>query len=390
MAESDAHERRPTHERKLTAMRLLWLNWRDIKHPWAGGAEIHLHEIAKRLANAGYDITVLSSHFGNMPREESIDGYRAVRVGDHYRYPLAVHMLLKNLVDDYDVVIEDVNKVPIYAPLRHSSTKRVLTIVHHLNRAIFFEELPLPKALIAYVLETMMPSIYTNFFGVPIVAVSDSTRRELLSLKANPSNVTVVQNGIDNEAYKPLANDLWKQKTSEPTIVYLGRLKRYKQPLHAIFAFELIQKQFETAKLVVIGEGEMLHSLKETVALHNVPNVHFTGHIKDAEKIELLRKAWITLQTSKKEGWGLGVIEAAACGTPSVVYDVPGLRDCVHNKVTGLIVKPRIEELASTAVALLKDEGELRSMSESALDHSKNFDWNKSAEKFGEILEGLS
>jgi len=372
-------------------MRLLWLNWRDIRHPWAGGAEIHLDEIAKRLVRAGYDITVLSSHFKTLQSQERINGYEVIRVGDHEKYPLAAWRSLSHLIRDFDVVIEDINKVPIYAPLLVGPAKKALAIVHHLNRRVYFEELySLLEASIAYILETMMPYVYTSLLGVPIIAASESTRKELLELKADPSKVTVIYNGIDSDKYRAETNDPWRQKTAEPTIVHLGRLKKYKQPHHSLLAFSSVLRHFPNARLVIVGEGEMLEPLKQMVSLYKIPNVQFTGRVSEEKKIELLRRSWINLQTSQKEGWGLGVIEAASCGTPSVAYDVPGLRDSVRDNICGLIVPPKIKQLSSAVLSLLKNQENLRSMSKTAMDYAMSFSWDKSAKKFGEILQKLS
>ena len=155
----------------METLRLLWLNWRDIKHPWAGGAEIHLHEIARRLAKDGYDISVLTSHINNLPAVEWIDGYKVIRIGGHETYPYAVWRSLRRFAKDSDMIIEDINLVPIYAPLLLRPAKKMLAIVHHLVQRIYFDELPLWKASIAYTLETMMPYVYSRVFNVPILSL---------------------------------------------------------------------------------------------------------------------------------------------------------------------------------------------------------------------------
>jgi glycosyltransferase involved in cell wall biosynthesis len=368
-------------------MRLLWLNWRDIQHPWAGGAEVHLHETAKRLVKMGHEITVLSSHFENLPRHECIDGYEVVRVADNDRYPLGVYPLLGRLAKQFDIVIEDYNKAPLFVPFFIGLAKRTLLIVHHLNRRIYFGELSRIKAIIAYVLETIMPYVYTRIFRIQMVAVSQSTARELLALKADPKMVTVIHNGAPNPGRRYFS---WEEKTPEPTLVYLGRLKKYKQPEHALLAFRLILRDFPNAKMVIMGEGNRLSYLQNMVATLKIPNVEFTGRVDNKTKNDFMAKAWLLLQTSQKEGWGLTVIEAGDCGTPSVAYDVEGLRESVRDKTTGLVVKPNIASLASAAIELLADKERLREMSQRAMAHAKSFSWNDTAAKFDTLLARYS
>jgi glycosyltransferase involved in cell wall biosynthesis len=364
-------------------MRLLWLNWRDIQHPWAGGAEVHLHETAKRLVKMGHAITVLSSHSGNLPKQDCIDGYRVVRVADNDSYPLGACPLLRRLGKQFDIVIEDYSKFPLYVPFLIGFAKRTLVIVHHLNRRVYFGELPLFKALIAYILETVMPYIYTRIFRTQMVAVSESTAKELVALKADPRMVTVIHNGAPNPGRDHLS---WEEKTPEPTLAYLGRLKKYKQPEHALLAFRLVLRDFPNAKMVIMGDGERLHNLQRIVATLKIPNVQFTGRVDNKTKTDFMAKAWLLLQTSQREGWGLAVIEAGDCGTPSVVYDVEGLRDSVRDKVTGLVVQPNITRLASATIELLADKERLQGMSQRAMDYAKKFSWNETARKFDNLF----
>jgi glycosyltransferase involved in cell wall biosynthesis len=122
------------------------------------------------------------------------------------------------------------------------------------------------------------------------------------------------------------------------------------------------------------------------VATLKIPSVKITGRVDNKTKTDLMAKAWLMLQTSQREGWGLAVIEAGDCGTPSVVYDVEGLRDSVCDKVTGLVVQPNITRLASATIELLSDRERLHDMSQRAMDHAKKFSWNETARKFDTLF----
>ena len=183
---------------------------------------------------------------------------------------------------------------------------------------------------------------------------------------------------------KPLRNV--EQKEFEPTIVFLGRLKKHKMPDHALRAFALIKKKLPHARMWVIGDGNMLEELKKM----NIKDVVFYGHIKDEVKYVLLRKAHLLLVPSVREGWGLVVTEANAMGTPVIAYDSPGLRDSVVDQKTGILVKDKSpQNLADAALNLLKNPGLLKTLSDNALTYSRQFSWDYTAAEFDKIIRQL-
>jgi glycosyltransferase involved in cell wall biosynthesis len=380
-------------------LRILWLNWRDIKHPWAGGAEAHLHEVSGRLAQQGHEITVISSWFPGLDREQEIDGYKVIRIGDSqisvssvWTYFSSVWRMMRSVGGDYDAIIENTNKVPLYAwlGLSVSSRDRVLAIVHHLNGEVYFQELSRGKALLAYSLEHAMPYSYTRLFNIPILTVSESSRHELIALGSDPKMITTVRSGVDHEKYKPRTNQILKQKTSQPSILYLNRLQKYKQPQHALQAFKLVVNRIPDAKLIVAGTGEMLPDLMRlTDRLNITGNVEFKGYVNEADKIALMQQSWAHIQTSSKEGWGLTVAEAAACGTPSVVYKVAGLIESVHHGETGFLTNPEPNALAQKLITLVTNEELLERMSRNAHLYAKRFDWNDTCCELMQVIGTL-
>ena len=176
------------------------------------------------------------------------------------------------------------------------------------------------------------------------------------------------------------------QKELEPTIVFLGRLKKHKLPDHALRAFALIKKELPSAKMWVIGEGDMHEHLKTM----KIKDVVFYGHINDEPKFELLRKAHLLLVPSVREGWGLVVTEANAMGTPAMAYDSPGLRDSIIDGKTGILIKHKSpENLASSALTLLKNPNLLKMFSDKALAFSKQFSWDNTAAEFDKLIRQL-
>ena len=100
-------------------MHVVALNWRDLKNPRGGGAEVHMEEILRYLGRHGHRCTLITSRFpGSAPKEEA-DGYRIVRGGHEYNFNLVVPFLLRRLAaaDPPDIVLDDINKIPFYSPL---------------------------------------------------------------------------------------------------------------------------------------------------------------------------------------------------------------------------------------------------------------------------------
>jgi len=365
-------------------LRILFLNWRDITHPQAGGCELHLHEIGKRLVEGGHSVSLFCGAYDGCEQFDEVDGIEIIRKGGAYTvYFYALSEYLSGLrKNHYDVVVDDINGVPFFTPLYIGRPK--IAILHHLVKEIFFRELPVTLRPIGYTAEKLIPVVYGK---IPFVTVSRSTKAEMVEAGIPARNIEIVHNGI-SELYKPNQG----LKRSEPHIVYLGRLKTYKQLDHLIKAVGLLKERVENVKVSIAGTGEAEEVLKELVRhLALGSTVEFCGFIDEDEKLRLLQSAWLFVTPSQKEGWGLTVIEANACGVPAIAYDVPGLRDSIRNGKTGLLVGNRtVENLAACIERTIRDEAQRNRLSSNALKWSKNFSWDKSALKFLSILERIA
>jgi glycosyltransferase involved in cell wall biosynthesis len=362
-------------------MNILIFNWRDMKHPEAGGCEVNIHELAKRWVAKGNSVTLFCSSFENCKEKETIDGIEIIRKGGKFSvYILAALNYLLHFRGKYDMVIDDINGFPFFTPLFVKKPK--VAIVHHLVKDIFYKELSFPFSHIGYFAESfLMPRIYSN---TKFVAVSESTKKEMVEAGFDAANIGVVYNGL-NGGYKP-AN----AKSAEPLIVFVGRIKRYKRLEILVRAMKDIREKVPNARLVIAGEGEEKENLERLVKELNLEgSVRIAGRVSDEEKIRLLQRAWVFVTPSSKEGWGVTVIEANACGTPVVAYDVPGLRESVIDGETGLLTKEdgNVGLLTKDATTVLLDEKLREKLSKNALDHSKNFSWDKSSKEFLKILE---
>jgi len=362
-------------------MNLLVLNWLDRENPQAGGAEIHLHEAFGRLAQSGWPVTVVSSGWPGAPRRAVLDGMEILRVGGRYSYAaLAPRRALAELRSrSFDLVVEDLNKVPLFLP-RWSSAPSLL-LVHHLFGGTAFRQAAFPVALATWLLERPIPRVYR---GIPCVAVSASTRDDLIARGLDGRRIQVVENGIDTDLLKPGRAE---ERFPDPTLLYLGRLKRYKRVDLVLAAVANLRQTGLPVRLVVAGTGDRRAHLEREARRLGLGDgaVRFAGFVSEDEKRELLQRAWVHTITSEKEGWGISNIEAAACGTPTVASDVPGLRDSVRDGETGLLVPHGDVAALSRAIRTLIEDGELRArMGGAARRLAETLSWDRTSRALAE------
>ncbi|MFZ1947345.1 MAG: glycosyltransferase family 4 protein [bacterium] len=366
-------------------LRILVINWRDIKNPEAGGAEVHLHEITKRIVAAGHAVTVLASRFPGAAARDEVDGVRIVRAGGKFSFNFHVPSATRRLVREecIDVVVDDINKIPFYTPLY--VRKPLLALSHHLFGHTIFLETAFPLAAYVYLSEALIAPVYRR---TPVVAVSESTRQELVRRGIPARNVQVVHNAVDHTLYTPDQ----AARSAEPLIAYLGRIKRYKRINLVLDACKTVFERFPTARLIVVGSGDYLPRLvRQAGELGIADRVEFTGFVSEAEKIGILRRAHVVVNPSSKEGWGVTVTEANACGTPVVASDVPGLRDAVRDGETGFLVRyGDVRGFADRITQVLEDGGLRASLTRGAVAWARTFNWDDSARSILTVLERLA
>lgn len=361
--------------------RILILNWRDVKHQWAGGAEKYMFEIAKRLVKHGKKVTVFCGNDGKQPRNEVIDGVQIIRRGGFYTvYFWAFVYYVFRLRHYTDIVIDCENGIPFLTPVYVK--KPIILLIHHIHQEVFMKHLRFPASEIAALIESdVMPFFYKN---QNLVTVSESSRTDMINLGLGTQDtIDVVNPGIDNDLFNR------SPKTKNPSFLYVGRLKPYKKVDIAIKAFSQVVKQYPKAQLTIAGKGETLEDLTRLVKeLNLVDHVTFKTNVSDKDKAKLYSESWVTLQPSIIEGWGITVIESNASGTPVIASNVKGLRDSVVQGETGILVTPEhISHLAEAMTTLIKNKPLRDKLSLQAKKWSKQFDWEMSFEKFDSLLE---
>jgi glycosyltransferase involved in cell wall biosynthesis len=357
-------------------MNILLLNWQDRLNPLAGGAETHLHEIFGRLAACGHRVTLLASGWPSALAHEEVDGLEVYRVGSRYTYGMHVPRAARRLQarNRYDLVVEALNKVPTFAP-RWAGCPVVL-IVHHLFGTSAFQEAGVPVAAVTWLLERPLPRVYR---GVPVQAISQSTADDLVRRGLRRGDIRVIYPGVDLDFFTPSAEPV---RAEFPTFVYVGRLKRYKRIDLILRAMARLRERGTEVRLFVAGRGEWEPELRRlAVRLGLEPHVAFLGFVGEETKRDLFRSAWANVFVSPKEGWGITNLEAAACGTPTLASDSPGLRESVVHDQTGILVPHGDEDaLAGAMASLASDPSLVETLGGNALDFARRFRWDSAAE----------
>lgn len=361
---------------------LLVLNERDMENPLAGGAEVHFDEIFSRLAARGFPVTLICAGFPGAAARAERRGVTIVRVGNRFTFYArgpAAYRRLERTLKGRGMLVEDLNKLPFFGPLY--ARLPILAIVHHLFGTTAFRQVSFPIAAVAYLSELGIPRVYRD---VPMVAVSPSTQSDLVARGVDPGHITMVPNGLDHVLYSPGATP-----TASRTILSLGRVEPYKRIDVAVAAMPQILARVPDARLVIVGRGGALPELERQVATLGLGAVvKFRGFVSEDEKVALYRDARVLVNPSEKEGWGLTVLEANACGVPAVASDVPGLRDSVRHEDTGLLVPHGNVEACAWALArVLTDDALWTRLRSGALRWAANYTWDAVTDQMEAVIE---
>ena len=314
-------------------MNILLVNWLDLENPQAGGAELHLFEIFGRIAARGHRVRLVASGWPHAAPSARIQDIDITRAGTRTTFTLLGRGAIRRAIaaEPPDIVVEDVNKLPLYTAGLSDTPSYV--IVPHLFGTTAFEEVPWWQAFIVWAAELPIPRAYRRS---AFHAISESTRDDLVARGVPESQVRVIHPGVDSVTFSPRPG---LDRTAHPSFLYVGRLKRYKGVATAIEALAVARQGRSDLTLEIAGNGDdrpRLEALARRLGVGDA--VHFLGFVTDEHKLRLMRTSWANVFPSVKEGWGLTVVEAAACGTPSLTSNSPGLRDSVRDGVTGYLV----------------------------------------------------
>lgn len=369
-------------------MNILVLSWRDIENPKSGGAEVLTHEIAKRWEKEGHKVTLFSSVFPNSKKEEVVDGVKFVRGGHPDArslfssvYFLAYSFYRKN-PGKFDVVVDEIHGLPFFTPWYVKEKKVVL--ICEVAGDLWVKMFGPFFGLFGRLIERLyLRFIYKN---IPYLTISNSTEEELVREGVKNKDITVLPMGIT------VPKEIKKtEKEKDPTLILVGRLSKSKGIEDAIEALSQASKTYTKIKLWIVGGGDRVYIrfLKKKAKNINVSDrITFWGYVIHEKKFELMGRAHILLAPSLKEGWGLIVPEAAYVGTPSIVYDVPGLRDIVDNGLNGIRVKKNTpDEISKEVIKVLRNKDFYIKLQTNAKKSSLNYNWDNTAKTALKVIK---
>ncbi|MGC1740683.1 glycosyltransferase family 4 protein [Mycobacterium sp.] len=368
---------------------VLLLCWRDTGHPQGGGSETYLQRIGAQLAASGVAVTLRTARYPGAARREVIDGVRINRAGG--RYSVYVWALLAMAAARLgigplravrpDVVIDTQNGLPFMARLVYGP--RVAVLVHHCHRA----QWPVAGRVLGrlgwFVESWLSPKLHRRN---QYVTVSLPSARDLVGLGVDNERIALVRNGLD-EAPAP---SLGGPRAATPRVLVLSRLVPHKQIEDALTAVAQLRPSIPDLHLDIVGGGWWCRRLVDHAARLGIGDaVTFHGHIDDATKHHVMQQSWVHVLPSRKEGWGLAVIEAAQHAVPTIGYrSSGGLADSIIDGVTGVLVDSRAE-LVNRLQQLLADPVLRDQLGVKAKVRSTEFSWQQSADAMRTVLESV-
>ncbi|NKY27497.1 glycosyltransferase family 4 protein [Nocardia gamkensis] len=368
---------------------VLLLCWRDTGHPQGGGSERYLEQVGAQLAARGVKVTLRTARYPGAPRRERLDGIDISRAGGRYTvYPRALAALLLGRIGlgplrglRPDAVIDTQNGIPFFATA--VTTAPSVVLVHHGHR----EQWPVAGRLVGrigwWIESRLSPRVHRHN---QYLTVSLPSAEELATLGVDRTRIAVVRNGAE-----PVPVDAptgaAETRTPAPTVVVLSRLVPHKQIEDALAAVARLRDRVPGLRMDVIGDGWWADNLRDNARELGIADaVTFHGHVDERRKHELLARAWVHVLPSRKEGWGLAVIEAAQHGVPTVGYrSSRGLTDSIVDGATGILVDD-VAQLADAIGDLLEDPGARTVMGEKARARAREFSWEQTGNGVYEVL----
>lgn len=351
--------------------------WRDLDDDEAGGSEVHADSIESIWARAGLQVTHRTSFSSGRPPIDVRNGYRVSRRGNRYLvFPRAAVAELTGRLGPTDAVIEIWNGVPFLSPWWWHGPTAVW--LHHVHGPMWQQSLPGPVAPLGNLLEERLaPPWYRR---VPVVTLSQSSKDELVDeLGFDRGHVTVIPPGID-PSFSPLdPADPGVGRSPTPLAVAVGRLTPVKDFCRLVRVMAGVRDRVPDLELVIVGEGYERAAIEAQVAAVGGQDwVRLPGRISDEELLSLYRRAWLAVSASTREGWGMTLTEAAACGTPAVATDIAGHADAIDDGRSGLLGRSD-DELVELATRVLTDPTTRSALRAGALERAGELTWEACA-----------
>lgn len=357
------------------------LAWRDLDDVEAGGSEVHIAEVAKLWAAAGLDVTMRTSWAQGQPTEAVRDGYRVIRrAGRHMVFPRAAAAEILGRTGPRDALVEIWNGMPFLSPVWNRGPRVVL--LHHVHAEMWQMTLGETLGRLGAAFESRVaPKVYR---GSAIATLCESSKRELVDeLGFRHDRVTVVHPGID-PMFSPGG-----ERSPEPLVVAVGRLAPVKRYDVLVRAAHHARARVPGLRLVIVGEGYDKPRVEAVVEELDAGDwVVLRGHVTGEELVDLYRRAWIVASASAREGWGMTLTEAAACGTPAVATRIAGHADAVRHDRSGLLADHDPASLGDAMARVLADEDLRTRLGAGALEWAGELTWSNTATQLMRVVAG--
>lgn len=374
----EPHRRMAARAARAGLRRIHMLGWRDLDDVEAGGSEVHSAMIARHWTAAGLWVSMRTSAAQGRPTEVWRDGYLVSRKAGRYLvFPRSAASAVLRRTGQRDALVEVWNGMPFFSPVWDWGPK--VAVVHHVHTEIWKMVLPPNLARVGDTVERILaPPFYRR---TPIITVSDSTRDELVEqLHFHPDRITIIPPGIADH-FSPGG-----EKDPTPLVLGVGRLVAMKRFELLVDAVAEVRRTRPDTRLVIVGDGHERDRLENHVRRAGAADwVTFTGRISDDDLVDLYRRAWVVGSTSMREGWGMTLTEAAACGTPSVATRIGGHRDVIQDGVSGRLAEIG-DEFNQALLQVLTDAGHRAQLTAGALARAAQLRWDNTAEAVLDVL----
>lgn len=358
-------------------VKILWLAHRDPRNPKAGGAERTIYEVCTRLVKKGYKINLLTGGWERCKQIEDVQGIKIYRFGKSVGPHLALPIFL--FKSKYDLVVND---------LGHAVPWLLSTVLKRQNIA-FFRHLharSLPgqvNPFLAKIITAIEKCYFLIYHNAIFITESTTSKNDLLQLGIKENKVIMNSPGVDMNLFHPAP------KTKYPTLIYFGGMRKYKRPQETLFLLNSLLEKIENVKLFIINSGPEEPNMRQLTSQLNLNDyVVFKGRVSDNELAKIVASSWLNVHTSMTEGWGYSILEASAAGTPTIAFDVPGVRDAVKDGSNGIKVGDGDRKgLLDAAISILSNPEKWWS---SSAEFAKKYSWDKTAELWESLIREIT
>ncbi len=364
-----------------------------------GGAEKRIYELSRRLVKRGHEVHIFGiGWWGDEPTIERegvylhgvckkmplySKGRRSMRAAVKFAKAVLPHMLKErfDVIDCYQ------------APYLHSFPTKIGALAkrsplavtwHEVWRGYWREYLGGLGAIGRMMEKTILLGLADR-----IIAVSDQTKDDLISLGVEGDKISVVPNGIDYDRMRNVP-----PSEEELDVVYLGRLIKPKNVDVLLQAISLLKGEFPELRAGIIGDGPERARLESMAGEMGIKvNVKFFGFVEDFGEVTARMKSSkiFVIPSIQEGGASIVTLEANACGLPVIAVDHPlGIdKRLILAGKTGFFVKLAPEAIAEKTRSLLKNERLRTDMGKNAAEFAQRYDWEKITSTIEEVYEEM-